>query len=188
MLIMSSRRQPDPAFCLAQSAATWRLATLRVEHYRRKFRPIHAGGHRLALSDQLNGILAGAYHVHGLAFYRCSTGHEIWRLKDIKKVQVVTLSHDGRIAYCGRESLPLAVINLEKGKIVAIMSVEVRGVRWWQDSPFDQIGFVDGAKPHMLAKDRRYFVKRTTFAFLSAAFAPGLLSLSESGGPSGASI
>jgi hypothetical protein len=66
-----------------------------------KIHAIHAGGHRLALSDRLNGILAGTYHVHGLAFYRCSTGHEIWRLKDMKKVQVVTLSHDGRIAYCG---------------------------------------------------------------------------------------
>jgi hypothetical protein len=143
-----------------------------------------AGGRRLALSDQLNGILAGAYHVHGLAFYRCGTGHEVWRLKDIKKIQVATLSHDGRVAYCGRQGLPLIVINLEKGKIVANhVSRSIRAVRSWQDSPFDQASFADGAIPHVLVKDRRHSIRRTTFAFLSAAFAPGLLGLSEAGGP-----
>lgn len=143
-----------------------------------------AGGRRLALSDQLNGILAGAYHVHGLALYRCSTGHEVWRLKDIKKVQIVTLSPDGRMAYGGREGLPLVVVNLEKGKIVENhVSRTIRGVRSWRDSPFDQASFADGATPRLLVKDRKHSVKKTTFAFLSAAFAPGLLSLSEAGGP-----
>jgi hypothetical protein len=143
-----------------------------------------AGGNRLALSDQLNGVLAAAYHVHGLAFYHWSTGREAWRLKDIKKVQTVTLSRDGRIAYCGREGAPLAVINLEKGKIIVNHpGLAVRGVKSLEASPFDDASWVDSASPHILTKNRRHRVRRTTFAFLSAAFAPGLLSLSESGGP-----
>jgi hypothetical protein len=139
------------------------------------------GGRRLALSDELDGVLAAAYHVHGLAFYSCATGREIWRRKDIKKVQRVALSGDGCTAYCGREGASLAVVDLRSGETTRT----VTGARAMRDSAFDAVRFVDGTRPQLVdgAGKRGFFVERTTFAFLDVTFAPGLLGLSESGGP-----
>ncbi|MFN0070918.1 MAG: hypothetical protein ACKVVP_05445 [Chloroflexota bacterium] len=128
------------------------------------------GGRRLALSDEVDGVIAAAYHVHGLAFYSCSTGHELWRRKDIKKVQHITLSRDGLRAYCGREGASLAVIDLRTGETIR----GVRGARSLHDSPYDAVQFLDGTRPQLLDSvgRRRFFVPRTTFAFLDVAFAP----------------
>lgn len=139
------------------------------------------GGQRLALSDELDSVLAAAYHVHGLALYSCATGREVWRRRDVKKVQRVTLSRDGRTAYCGREGSSLAVVDLHTGETTRT----VRGARALHDSKYDTVQFVDGTKPQLVngTGERMFFVERTTFAFLDVTFAPGLLGLSESGGP-----
>ena len=139
------------------------------------------GGRRLALSDELDAALAAAYHVHGLALYSCSDGRELWRRKDLKKVQKITLSRDGLTAYCGREGASLAVVDLRTGHTERV----VRGARALHDSRYDDVQFLDGTKPQVLenAGRRRCFVDRTTFAFLDVTFAPGLLAVSESGGP-----
>lgn len=139
-----------------------------------------AGGDRVALSDELNGVLAAAYHVHGLAFYCCSTGREKWRRKDLKKIQIVSLSRDGLTAYCGRESGSLVQVDLESGETKR----SIRGARALYESPFDLVQFLDTSKPQLLHHTgTRLYLDRTTFAFLDIAFAPGLVALSESGGP-----
>lgn len=139
------------------------------------------GGNRLALSDELDGVLAAAYHVHGLAFYCCTTGRERWRRKDVKKVQRIALSRDGLTAYCGRQGASLAVVDLQSGATKRT----IRGARAIQESAFDAVQFLDGAKPQLLnaAGERLFFVSRVTFAFLDISFAPGLLILSEADGP-----
>ena len=140
-----------------------------------------SGGNRLALSDELDGILAAAYHVHGLAFYCCATGRERWRRRDIKKVQHVALSRDGLAAYCGREGSALAIVDLGSGNTTRT----IRGARSLHDSKYDAVQFLDATAPQLLsaAGKRLFRVERTTFAFLDVAFAPGLLLLTESGGP-----
>ncbi len=139
------------------------------------------GGRRLALSDELDAVLAAAYHVHGLALYSCNTGRELWRRRNIKKVQRIALSGDGLAAYCGREGAPLAVVDLRTGETIRV----VRGAQALHDSRYDGVQFLDGTRPQVLesAGRRRFFVDRTTFAFLHVTFAPGLLAVSESGGP-----
>lgn len=139
-----------------------------------------SGGRRLALSDQLDGVLAAAYHVHGLAFYSCGTGRELWRRRDIKKVQHITLSSDGFTAYCGRDGASLTVVDLRTGETTRT----VRGARALHDSRYDSVQFLDGTRPQLIDRvgHRRFQVHRTTFGFLDVTFAPGLLALSEQGG------
>jgi hypothetical protein len=139
-----------------------------------------AGGKRLALSDEVDVLLAAAYHVHGLAAYSCKTGREQWRRRDLKKVQQITLARDGIAAYCGREGASLAVVDLRSGETTRTL----RGARALYDSRFESMQFVDAGKPKLLrgAGRRKVFVERTTFAFLDVCFAPGLLTLSEVGG------
>jgi len=135
------------------------------------------GGNRLALSDELDGVVAAAYHVHGLAFYRCTNGREQWRRKDIKKVQRITLSRDGLTAYCGREGSSLAVVDLQTGQTKRT----IRGARAIHDSSFDAVQFLDATNPQLLddAGQRLFLVHRESFAFLDISFAPGLLVVAE---------
>lgn len=136
------------------------------------------GGHRLALSDEMNGILAGAYNTHGAAFYSCATGKELWRRKDVTRVQIVSLSRDGRLAYCGREGASLSVVDLVAGEIAH----SIRGARSLLESPYENATLVDGAQLHLIAR-QKHLVERTTFATLCAAFAPGCVALSDADGP-----
>src|SRR5262245_26751931 len=113
-----------------------------------------AGGDRLALSDELDGVLAAAYHVHGLAFYDSETRRERWRRKDIKKVQRITLSRDGLTAFCGREG-PLAAIDLRNGET----KYAIRGARAVYQSGYDPVQFLDASRPRLLdgAGERMFF-------------------------------
>ncbi len=140
-----------------------------------------AGGERLALSDELDALLAAAYHIHGLALYCCRTGREQWRRKDLKKVQRIALSADGLIAYCGREGAPLSAVDLRSGETVQT----VRGARGLYESRFESLRFVDATKPYLsrLHGSQKALIDRMTFAFLDVCFGPGLVVLSESGGP-----
>lgn len=140
-----------------------------------------AGGERLALSDELDALLAAAYHTYGLASYCCKTGREQWRRKDVKKVQRISLSADGLTAYCGREGAPLAVVDLRSGETTHT----VLGARGLYESQFDSLRFVDTAKPYLSRPDggHKLLIDRMTFAFLDVCFGPGLLVLSEAGGP-----
>ncbi len=139
------------------------------------------GGRRLALSDELDGILAAAYDRYGLALYTGNTGHEVWRRKDIRKVQDISLSPDGLTAYCGMEAAPLAVIDLRTGDTKR----RVRGVRFLCASPYAPVQFADSSRPFVADArgNHLFYVDRVTFAVLDVVFAPDLLVLSESGGP-----
>jgi hypothetical protein len=139
------------------------------------------GGRRLALSDELDVVVAAAYGAPGLACYCAKTGREQWRRKDLKKVQHVTLSRDGRTAFCGRTGAPLAVVDLASGQPTST----VRGAEALLESQFDPWKFVAAGRPYLLHDDGQHKVgvERTTFALLDACFAPGSLVLSESCGP-----
>lgn len=135
------------------------------------------GGSRLALSDEVNGILAAAYSLHGVAFYSGFNGDEIWCRKDIKKVQRVSLSSDGEFAFCGRDTGPLIILDLATGKTVDTM----RGVRALQESSFDQVKFADGTNPCLIG-EKRIPIQLESFAILSSAFGPNVFAFSEAGG------
>lgn len=139
-----------------------------------------AGGDRLALSDPLEGIIAGAYNEHGLALYSVATRASLWRTP-MAHVQSITLSSDGRIAYCGVEEGPLTVIDVASGRVLR----KINGAKAVHESDIDRVALVDSAQPHLVdASGRRLCgFGRTTFAILDVAFGPQLLCISESTGP-----
>ena len=139
------------------------------------------GGYRLALSDELDGIVAGAYTAFGLALYQVSTGDEVWRRRDIKKIQHISLSRDGLSAYCGVAESSLVAVDLRTGETIT----KVRGAAGVHDSRYDTVQFVDVTRPRVLGRagELRFLVDRTTWAFLDVAFAPGIMLLAEAGGP-----
>lgn len=117
---MSSSTGPRVALgAWEHSVVIVNLATGRASN--RLETTFNAGGSRLALSDELDAVLAAAYHTHGLASYCCKTGQEQWRRKDAKKVQRMSLSADGLTAYCGREDAPSAVVDLRSGETTHTM-------------------------------------------------------------------
>lgn len=140
-----------------------------------------SGIRRLALSDEIDGVVAAAYHVHGMALYSARSGAELWRRRDIKKVQRISLSREGLAAYCGRERGPLAIVDLRTGETIE----EMRGARALYDSKFDGVRLVDRSRPQLQAADGRrlFYIERSTFAIIDVVFAPGCVVLTEAGGP-----
>lgn len=136
------------------------------------------GGSRLALSDEVNGIVAAAYQEHGVALYSADNGVELWRRRDITRVQTIELSCDGTLAYCGREADSLTILDVQTGSTLHTL----RGARRYLESPYDHVRFIDGKTPKVLADQTSVSVPRSSFAFLSAEFGPGILVVSEAGG------
>jgi hypothetical protein len=141
------------------------------------------GGRRLAISPDGTRVIAGAYQRYGIAAYEASTGTEIWRRSDLKKVQRITISADGVAAYCGLAGRAEHVLSLSNGETL----LKLRGVGDVHCSPFEPIALYDcKTRPAALrtgGDELRGRIPRITFAFLDVAFAPGYLATSESGGP-----
>ena len=139
------------------------------------------GGSRIALSDELDVLVAAAYTRHGLIVYRPESGERLWERRDLTKVQGLTLSADGTRVYCGREGFPCDLVDVRTGETVE----HLRGSRQVVESPWNRARFNDRLKPAIetLTGDKVCAVSRLTFAILDATFAPGRLFVSESGGP-----
>lgn len=141
------------------------------------------GGTRLAITQDGERVIAGAYHRYGIACYDASTGVQLWQRKDLKKVQYVGLSHSGVQVYCGFERRAGRVLDLETGADLEVL----HGVASVTESPFNGMRFIErkaGTAQLRSATNKRLGkVERTTFAFLSVAFTPNYLVTSESTGP-----
>src|SRR5947209_6994529 len=74
------------------------------------------GGRRLAISSDGQTIIAGAYYVDGIAAYSGGTGVELWRRKDLKKVQQIELSSDDSHVLCCFETRSCEILNTKSGK------------------------------------------------------------------------
>jgi hypothetical protein len=138
------------------------------------------GGRRLALSDTADLLVAGAYHRAGLTARATDTGEIRWSRRELRKVQVMSLSADGERLFCGREGSPCEVLSAATGVTLERM----RGTKWVLESPWEAVSLLDQLRPLVqdAAGRKRFHIARETFAMLDAAFAPGRLVLSESGG------
>jgi hypothetical protein len=139
------------------------------------------GGRRLAISDDGRTVIAGAYQVHGIAAYSGETGDELWRRKDLKKVQHVNFNGDNSRVLCCFDARACESLNAGSGK----SGNSLRGVRGAWESPYAAIRFLERARDYVIADSERTMAKVpcTSFAALSAAFSRELVCLSESGGP-----
>lgn len=140
------------------------------------------GGRRLAISPDGKHCAVGAYHVHGIALYSTNDGAELWRRKDLKKVQKIRASVDGQRLWCGFEGKSFQPLNMGTGRSKPSM----RGVKDIFESVYDDVMIVDRKRRDfkLVNGDDKQIatLPRTTFAALDFAFAPQQIAVSESGG------
>jgi len=75
------------------------------------------GGQRLAIGKDGTQCIAASYGGCGVSMYDVLTGSEIWRRKDINKVQFVTFDflNKNKKIYVGAERKPLLILNADDG-------------------------------------------------------------------------
>lgn len=137
------------------------------------------GGTRLAINQSGTICFAGAYERQGIAAYDAQTGEELWRRKDLKKVQKLRASLDGGRLFCGFESRDFLILDESDGQSLEAIS---GAVDVWE-SPYESVVTV-------VQRGRDYSVRnlenvpfltlsRTTFAALDFAYGPQSLCISE---------
>jgi hypothetical protein len=139
------------------------------------------GGTRLAIACDGKACIAAAYNSEGVAAYSIPNGAETWRRKDLKKAQTVRVSLDDRRVFACFDDRACQVLNRETGKTIKRWT----GVRDVWESPYEPVTLLERHALILQSPENRKItsIARETFAALSVAFAPGLVCVSESGGP-----
>ena len=138
------------------------------------------GGQRLGLDAAGDTCLAGAYHRFGVVAYEVANGTPRWSRADIKRVQNLSRSGDGRRVFVGVEGGSAQVVDLLDGKTIE----KLRGVRRVFENAAGTARLLDRSSPIVETSSGRSFgVERTTFAILDVAFGPVSFCVSEVGGP-----
>jgi hypothetical protein len=139
------------------------------------------GGRRLAITDDGRTVFVGAYHRHGIAAYSSEDGQELWRRKDLKKVQQLGLNGDGSRLLCCFDRGPCECLNVATGKV----GMSLRGVRRVWESPFAPMRLFERSRDYTIADLEASIsaIPRVSFAILSVAFSPTHVCFSEAGGP-----
>ena len=139
------------------------------------------GGSRIAVSHDGSVLAIGAYQRHGIAAYRSADGSELWRRKDLKKVQRVVFSHAGDRIYCCFDESACQKLDALNGK----SGQTLRGVRDVWTSGFGPECLLECAENYVLRNEVSdvSVIPKASFAALNAAFSPISVCLSEAGGP-----
>lgn len=137
---------------------------------------------RLAVTADGTCIVASAYHKHGLACYSATNGQELWRRKDLKKVQVLRFSMDDRLVLCKPYPQPYQILDRDTGETVGTIP---RVRKTWESA----LGaFCVHEKRYLIAmtsEGKRLTTirpEREEYAFMAVAFGPEHLCVSEVGG------
>ena len=171
-----------PKAALAEEACTVHVCDIVAGTQLTTFNTVlDFGGRRLAITSDGKTVVAGAYYIEGIAGYSTADGTEIWRRKDLKKVQYIRFSLDDDKIYCGFEGKSFAVLRAATGRTITTW----RGVKDVWESPFEPIRLVERRSLDLETNDGHKIasIPRATFGVLSLAFAPSLLCVSESTGP-----
>jgi hypothetical protein len=139
------------------------------------------GGKRLALSHEGSLCIAATFYRHGIACYSTMDGSTLWQRKDVKKVQEIAVSSDGKRLYCDVNIQTCTVLDIQTGETVE----KIRRAKMVYDSKYNPVQFHIGKKKHAIKNmetDEVFSIKKETFALLHSAFGPDQLCLSESTG------
>jgi outer membrane protein assembly factor BamB len=138
------------------------------------------GGRRLAITGDGKQCIAAAYRFDGVAAYSTFDGAKIWHRRDLKNTQCVKVSVDDRHIGCIDEK-SCQFLDRETGETVK---------KWpdvWNiwESPYESVVVLETGALVFQTQTEQVIatVAREEYAVLSAAFAPGLACVSESGGP-----
>ena len=138
------------------------------------------GGNRLAVTTDGEAVIVGAYNRYGIAAYDSRSGAELWRRKELKKVQTICVSHDDCHLYCSFARRACHVLDRRSGDTTTIW----RQVNNAWESAYDPVLLFEKRDLvlHNAGRDLAP-IQRATFAVLDTAFAPGRVCVTESGGP-----
>ncbi len=138
------------------------------------------GGRRLAISEDGSVLIAGAYHVYGIAAYSGNDGHELWRRKDLKKVQQVQFDSNCSRLLCCFENHPFECLSSTSGR----SGKSIRGIRNAWASPVSPVRVYQRKNDYVIADFEAPIatIAKAGFAILSAAFSRSFVCISEAGG------
>jgi WD40 repeat protein len=163
---------------LDQTVAVWDLSSAEklIE-----FKTIlDIGGQRLAIDPSGKYIVAGAYRIYGVAGYSVTDGSIVWQRKDLKKIQSLRVSSNGKRVYCGFSTGPCQVLDITSGETVESW----RGVRDVYEHPCDPIRITERNKLDVWQSGILIdSIKVTKFAILDVAFGDRSFCISECTGP-----
>jgi len=143
--------------------------------------PLDFGGVRLAITNDANYCITGAYINGGVYAYAVSSRTQAWCRKDLKKVQYIRASCHKPLVYCCFDEQPCHLLDVQSGETIA----KWKGVRCVWESPYERLLLLEKHQLALHPMDSTEVVPiaRETFAVLDVAFANGLVCISESGGP-----
>jgi outer membrane protein assembly factor BamB len=127
-----------------------------------------------------DGVLcvAGAYDEWGVAAYDLRDGSEVWRRKDLKRIQVVTAFENEDLVFCGREGKPAHLLNSQTGQTVR----EFRGVYTLWPNPYDNSRIVGATRFELhypLGVRRAVIARNNNDDEMCAAFSRGAVIIAE---------
>ncbi len=139
---------------------------------------LDSGGDRFAFSEQLGFCVTGAYYKDGVACYSVPDGKMQWQRKDLKKVQSIRISPDGRRVFCCFDEGPCQVLNYKDGSTLE----KLRGVRDVEFDPYNSYLLMDKSNPEIFTVngEKQCTLPRDGFAILDIAFSPSVVAISES--------
>jgi outer membrane protein assembly factor BamB len=138
------------------------------------------GGNRMCLSRDGSTVLCGCYCVYGLGAYDVSTGKELWRRKDLKRVQdVQPLFHDD-LVFCGREGSSGQIISITTGDTVQTL----RGIKKIYASPHSSHVLLIGKDYQVQSPPgtKRFRIEPESFAVIDSAFSHDVVVVVEAAG------
>jgi len=165
---------------LAEFESVVHIFDLRLRRKLASFKStLDFGGTRLAVTNDGKCCIAGAYHRHGIAAYRTLDGEELWRRKDLKKVQRIHVAPNGESIFACFDRTACHQLSVEDGATVQT----IRGVRdAWQSCLNDysvwekRDRLVVNHGSNLLAR-----IQRETFGVLDVAFGLETFCFSEVG-------
>ena len=145
--------------------------------------PLDFGGRRLAISPRGDVCAVGSWTYGGLACYDADSAEVTYARGDLKQLQFVSFSPDGKRLYCGRETGPMSVLDAGTGADIA-------------KYPYTDFAYCSPHQPiELLSRRRKGSIElrtvggkriatltRTGFKIFDVAFGTDRLCMSEAGG------
>jgi hypothetical protein len=125
------------------------------------------GGQRLVLAADGKICITGSWSA-GLAAYSVPDGTRLWHLPSFVEIQLLTVDPSGQSVYCGFESKPLAVVDVETGAVKGTIEGALTAI--FSRSGRDRLVIERGR--HRIEGDHEFQIPPESFRVPNAAFSP----------------
>jgi hypothetical protein len=145
--------------------------------------PLDFGGRRLAINPRGDICAVASYTYGGLACYAADSGEVICIRDDLKQLQTISYSPDGRRLYCGSERGPMTVLDAETGADIA----KYASTDYAYCSPHQPIELLSKRREgpvelRAVGAKRIATLTRTGFKIVDVTFGTDRFCMSEAGG------